>query len=78
MRINRVRMGRLAMATATGGLMLGVAFLNTGAAGGCLRRLRSRTARFCPLHPVPRAGTFQLTQKVALRPNSWIRSARCR
>jgi hypothetical protein len=26
-----------------------------------------------------RAGTFQLTQKVALRrPNSWIRSARCR
>jgi hypothetical protein len=27
----------------------------------------------------PRAGTFQLTQKVALRrPNSWIRSARCR
>ena len=38
-----------------------------------------RTARFCPFHPVPRAGTFQLTQKVALRcPNSWLRSARCR
>ena len=54
-------------------------FLITGAAGGRLRRLRSRIARFCPFHPVPRASTFQLTQKVALRrPNSWLRSAGCR
>src|SRR6266478_6060678 len=47
MRITKLRMGRLAMATATGGFMMGVAFLNSGTAhaigGLCNGRPASHT-----------------------------------
>src|SRR5216684_716794 len=47
MRINRVSFGRLAMATATGGFMMGIALLNTGTAhaigGLCNGRPASHT-----------------------------------